>query len=79
MQNKIYFLSYRVYCLCGDGESAEGSIWEALAFAATYKLDNLVNIIDVNRLGQSQPTMHEHDMEVYRKKLEGNFILDKNF
>jgi len=61
---------YRVYCLCGDGESAEGSIWEALAFAATYKLDNLVNIIDVNRLGQSQPTMHEHHMEVYQKKLE---------
>ena len=33
----------------GDGESAEGSIWEAAAFAGHYKLDNLVGIIDVNR------------------------------
>ena len=62
--------SYRVYCICGDGESAEGSIGEALAFAAYYKLDNLVNIIDVNRLGQSQPTMHEHNLDVYQKQLE---------
>lgn len=61
---------YRVYCLCGDGESAEGSIWEALAFASNYKLDNLVNIIDINRLGQSQPTMYEHDVGVYQKRVE---------
>lgn len=41
--------SYRVFCMMGDGESAEGSIWEAAAFAGYYKLDNLVGIIDVNR------------------------------
>ena len=62
--------SYRVYCLIGDGESAEGSIWEAMAFASHYKLDNLVNIIDVNRLGQSEPTMYQHDMDVYKKRCE---------
>ena len=44
--------SYRTYCIIGDGESAEGSIWEACAFASYYKLDNLVAIFDVNRLGQ---------------------------
>lgn len=44
--------SYRTYCLIGDGESAEGSIWEACAFASYYELDNLVAIFDVNRLGQ---------------------------
>ena len=44
--------SYRTYCLIGDGESAEGSIWEACAFASYYKLDNLVAIFDINRLGQ---------------------------
>ena len=44
--------SYRTYCLIGDGESAEGSIWEACSFASYYKLDNLVAIFDVNRLGQ---------------------------
>lgn len=61
---------YRVYCLCGDGESAEGSVWEAMAFASQYKLDNLVNIIDVNRLGQSEATMFQHDLDVYRRKAE---------
>lgn len=62
--------SYRVYCLVGDGESAEGSIWEALHFASHYKLDNLCVIFDVNRLGQSEPTSLQHKMEVYRKRLE---------
>lgn len=61
---------YRVFVLLGDGESAEGSVWEALSFASHYKLDNLVAIFDVNRLGQSEPTMFEHDMEVYRRRLD---------
>ena len=60
----------RVYVLLGDGEMAEGQIWEAAAFAGYYKLDNLTVIADVNALGQSQPTMYQHDMEVYRKKFE---------
>ncbi|XP_011647657.1 LOW QUALITY PROTEIN: transketolase-like protein 2 [Pogonomyrmex barbatus] len=62
--------SYRVYCLIGDGESAEGSIWEALHFSSYYKLDNLCAIFDINRLGQSEPTSLQHNMEVYRKRLE---------
>uniref|UniRef100_A0A183CIM2 transketolase n=1 Tax=Globodera pallida TaxID=36090 RepID=A0A183CIM2_GLOPA len=57
--------SYRVYCLMGDGESAEGSVWEAAAFASFYKLDNLVTIVDVNRLGQSMETQLQHDIETY--------------
>eukprot|EP00731_Ephydatia_muelleri_P007594 Em0003g1842a len=61
--------SYRVYCLMGDGESAEGSVWEA-ASSSHYKLDNLVAIVDVNRLGQSQPTALQHDMETYRKRFD---------
>ncbi|XP_054751936.2 transketolase-like protein 2 [Lytechinus pictus] len=61
---------YRTYCMVGDGESAEGSIWEACAFASYYKLDNLVTIFDVNRLGQSQPTSLGHELEVYQKRLE---------
>ena len=39
-----------VYALCGDGEVAEGQIWEATMFAAHYKLDNLCIIVDVNGL-----------------------------
>lgn len=60
---------YRVYCLIGDGESAEGSIWEALQFASIYKLDNLVAIFDVNRLGQSEATPFGHQMDVYLNKV----------
>ncbi|KFM73195.1 Transketolase, partial [Stegodyphus mimosarum] len=62
--------NFRVYCLIGDGESAEGSVWEALSFAGYYKLDNLVAIFDINRLGQSEPTMFQHQMEVYQRRLE---------
>ena len=61
-------LNYRVYVLMGDGESAEGSVWEAAALAAYYKLDNLVGIIDVNGMGQSQHTMYEFDIESYQKR-----------
>lgn len=62
--------SYRTYCLMGDGESMEGNIWEAFNFAGFYKLNNLCAIIDVNRLGQSDPAPLQHDMEVYKKRLE---------
>merc|ERR1711899_469573 len=62
--------SYRTYCLMGDGESMEGNVWEALNFAGFYKLDNLCAIIDVNRLGQSDPAPLQHDMEQYRRRME---------
>merc|ERR1719225_724424 len=62
--------SYRTYCLMGDGESMEGNVWEALNFAGFYKLDNLCAMIDVNRLGQSDPAPLQHDMEQYRKRME---------
>src|SRR5712671_2638091 len=56
---------YRTYCLLGDGESAEGSVWEAADVAAMDKLDSLCGITDVNALGQSRPTMWQHDMEAF--------------
>lgn len=61
---------YRVYCLIGDGESAEGNIWEALSFSGHYKLDNLCVILDCNRLGQSEPTAFQHDTDTYQKRFE---------
>ena len=64
-------LDYRTYVLMGDGETAEGGVWEAAALAAYYKLDNLVAIVDVNRLGQSQATMHGADGEAYARKFGG--------
>ncbi len=57
-----------VYVLLGDGECAEGSVWEAAEIAGYYQVDNLVAILDVNRFGQSQPTMLEHDLESYRER-----------
>ena len=69
MQDFFHF-SYRVYCILGDGESAEGSVWEALSFAGHYQLDNLVAIFDVNRLGQSEPTMFQHQVEIYQNRLK---------
>ena len=60
----------RVYVMLGDGEMAEGQIWEAAAFAGHYGLENLTVLADVNALGQSEPTMYQHNMEIYRQKFE---------
>src|SRR5438046_7966264 len=49
-------LPYRVWVVCGDSEMAEGSIWEAFDHASHYKLNNLVAILDMNRLGQRGET-----------------------
>ena len=59
---------YRTYCLIGDGESAEGSVWEAADVAANDGLDNLVGITDVNGLGQSRATMWGHDVEQFARR-----------
>jgi transketolase len=54
---------YRTYVLLGDGESAEGSVWEAADVAANLKLDNLCAITDMNAFGQSQATQWEHRVQ----------------
>jgi transketolase len=56
---------YRTYVLLGDGETAEGSVWEAAQIGATDKLDSICAITDVNALGQSGPTQWQHDMQAY--------------
>ena len=56
---------YRTYVLLGDGETAEGSVWEAAAVAAHERLDSLCAITDVNALGQSQPTQLQHDVNAH--------------
>ncbi|MDD5167770.1 MAG: 1-deoxy-D-xylulose-5-phosphate synthase N-terminal domain-containing protein, partial [Syntrophales bacterium] len=62
-------LPYRTYVLLGDSEMAEGSQWEAIQIAAHYKLNNLVGIIDVNRLGQRGETMYGHDLTAYERRI----------
>jgi transketolase len=61
-------LPYRIWCLCGDSEMAEGSMWEAFEHAAFMGLDNLTAIIDVNRLGQRGETMHGWDLDSYANR-----------
>jgi len=65
-------LPYRVWALCGDSEMAEGSIWEAVDHAGTQGLDNLVVIVDVNRLGQRGETMHGWDLDSYANRAKAS-------
>uniref|UniRef100_A0A8C7DC07 transketolase n=1 Tax=Oncorhynchus kisutch TaxID=8019 RepID=A0A8C7DC07_ONCKI len=62
--------SYHVFCLLGDGELSEGAVWEAMSFASYYQLDNLVAILDINRLGQTDPAPLQHHVEKYQKRCE---------
>jgi transketolase len=61
-------LDYNTYVLLGDGEIAEGAVWEAASLAGYYKLNNLIAIVDANRLGQSEATAFGHDIGVYAKR-----------
>ncbi|WP_436771544.1 transketolase [Yinghuangia sp. YIM S09857] len=58
----------RVWVLSGDGELAEGSVWEAAEFAGYHRLDNLVLVVDANRLGQRGPTRHGWDLDAYTNR-----------
>jgi len=60
----------RVYVFSGDGECAEGSVWEAVNMAFLHKLRNLCLIVDINRLSQSEETMHGHDIKAYERKFK---------
>ncbi|HJO39077.1 MAG: transketolase [Vicinamibacterales bacterium] len=62
--------AYRTYVLLGDGESAEGSVWEAAQVAEHYGLDNLCAITDVNALGQSRATQWGHALEEFQRRWE---------
>jgi len=58
------------YVLLGDGELAEGQVWEAANFAAYHKLDNLIAIADINRLAQSGETMFGWDVQKYEQRFQ---------
>lgn len=65
---KLENLEYKTFVLLGDSEMAEGSNWEAMGFASFYKLNNLIGIIDVNRLGQRGETMLGWDTKKYEER-----------
>ncbi|QQG44266.1 MAG: transketolase [Candidatus Roizmanbacteria bacterium] len=60
----------KVWVLIGDSEIAEGQVWEAMEIASHYKLNNLVAILDVNRLGQRGETMLGWDLKTYEKRAQ---------
>lgn len=66
---RLDHVSSRVWVLCGDSEMAEGSVWEAFEHAGHERLDNLIAIIDVNRLGQRGPTRHQWDLDAYARRI----------
>lgn len=70
LAKKLCRSSGRIYVLMGDGECAEGSVWESANAAVYYHLNNLCAFVDVNSLGQSQETMHGHDAEMYEIKFK---------
>jgi transketolase len=65
LANRLDGIDARVYCLLGDGECSEGSVWEAAQFASLQKLANVVAIVDENGLGQSAPAPYDHDTGVF--------------
>ena len=70
LASKLQNLSSKIYVLLGDSETTEGSIYEALQLASHYQLNNLIIIIDVNRLGQTGPTILQHNLKAYRTRLK---------
>ena len=70
LADRLDGLDARIYCLLGDGECSEGSVWEAAQFAALHALDKLVAIVDVNALGQTGDTPYRHDTGVLARRFE---------
>ncbi len=70
LANRLDGIDGRVFCLLGDGECSEGSVWEAAQFASLQKLDKLIAIVDVNGLAQSGPTPYRHDTSVFARRFE---------
>ena len=66
LAGKLDKASYRVYVVMGDGELAEGSVWEGAMSASQFKLDNLCAVVDRNRLqisGNTEDVMHQDDLQ----------------
>lgn len=70
LANRLDGIDARVYCLLGDGECSEGSVWEAAQFASLNRLTGLVAIVDVNGLGQSGPAPYGGDTSVLARRFE---------
>ncbi len=70
LAGKLQQRKFRTYVLLGDSECSEGSVWEAAELASYYKLNNLIAIIDVNKLGQRGETMLGYDLKTYAARFK---------
>ncbi|MBN2313791.1 MAG: transketolase, partial [Sedimentisphaerales bacterium] len=70
LAGKLDGAEYKVFALVGDGECAEGSIWESAAFSSEYQLGNLIVIVDCNRLSVTDVVRENEDAERLREKFE---------
>lgn len=68
LANRLDSIDARVFCLLGDGECSEGSVWEAAQFASLNRLASLVAIVDVNGLGQSEAAPYHHDTGTFARR-----------
>lgn len=71
LSGKMDKRDFKTYCLLGDSEITEGSIWEAVEISEFYKLNNLIGILDLNGLGQSTHTVDGHHEKKYADKFQG--------
>jgi transketolase len=78
LAGKLDKLDYRVYCLMGDGEIAEGQIWEASMAASYYKLDNLTAILDKNRVQATGTIIERFDTNPHKEKwlADGWYVIE---
>ena len=67
---KLQKRKFKTYILMGDSELSEGSIYEALQLASYYNLNNLIAIVDANRLGQTGQTMLGHNVKSYKSRFK---------
>lgn len=70
LANRLDAIDARVFCLLGDGECSEGAVWEAAQFASLNRLSNLIAIVDVNGLGQSEAAPYHHDTATFARRFE---------
>lgn len=70
LASRLNGISNRTWVVMGDSEFVEGSVWEAMANASHLSLDNLIGVLDVNRLGQRGPTMLGWDTDTYARRAE---------
>jgi transketolase len=68
LANRLDAIDARIFCLLGDGECSEGAVWEAAQFASLNHLSNLIAIVDVNGLGQSEAAPYHHDTAILARR-----------